>query len=174
MSDGNKKGWFIAQLSYAGEQQADSLVAKEIKDKIGDCDIFFPSYKEEVDGFLINKTLIPGYVFIRMCEKISDPFQLETSNFIERIITTYNSDKGRRVKIVSDSYIDSIKDKLLCEIKNTNIKEGQDIFISSGLYENLTGKIVKIIDKTSKVLVRIELSSRVLLVEVPQSCLSEI
>lgn len=163
-------GWFIVQLSYVGEQQEDNIIIQELYERIGECEIFFPTHKEEVDGHWIKENVMPGYIFIKNSPEVKDPFVLETSRFFDGVVTVPSKrGKERKMELVKTSYIDHLRHKLK-RLLNNNIEEGQEVIVTQGLYQNLVGKVTRVIDDT-RVKVVIDLSSRSVEVDIPQVCL---
>lgn len=167
-----EKGWIIVNLSYVGEQQTDEFIEQEVYSTIGKCDIFFPSSEEKIDNEKIIKSIMPGYIFINSNTIKKNPYQLETNRFFEHIVTVAKNKRERRVKLVTDSYIDSLRTKLH-NMMFTDLKKGQTVFITKGLYSSLKGEVVKVLD-TSNAVVKITLSSKTIEVEIPQMCLSKL
>ena len=168
----NKEGWFIVNVSYIGEQQPEEILEQEVYDVVGECEIFFPSSSEKIDNEKIIKSIMPGYIFIKASSVGKNPFLLENNRFFEHIVTTAKNRKERQLKLVTDAYIDSLKKKLRT-MMFTDLAKGQKVLITKGLYSNLQGHVVKLLN-SSNAIVKIELASRTLEVEVPQVCLSGI
>jgi len=168
----NVEGWLIVNVSYIGEQQPEEMIAQEVYDINGECEIFFPSSSEKIDNEKIIKSIMPGYIFLKASSIKKNPYLLEGSRFLDHIVTVTKNRKERHIKFVTDAYIASLKTKLYKMMFN-NLQSGQKVLITKGLYSNLQGHVIKLLD-SSNAIVKIELSSRTLEVEVPQVCLSGI
>lgn len=165
-----EKGWIIVNLSYVGEQQSEEMISQEIFDVVGECDIFFPSSSEKIENEKIIKSIMPGYIFINVSSLKKNPYLLENNRFFEHIVTIAKNKRERRLKLVTDAYIDSLRSKLH-SMMFTDLKKGQNVLITKGLYSSLQGEVIKVLN-TSNAVVRITLASKTIEVEVPQVCLS--
>lgn len=165
-------GWIIVNLSYVGEQQSEEVIQQEAFDTIGSCDIFFPSSSEKIDNEKIIKSIMPGYIFIKASSIRKNPYQLENNRFFEQVVTVTKNRKERRIKLVTDAYIDSLRHKLRT-MMFVNLDKGQPVLITKGLYSSLQGEVVKMLDSSNAV-VKIRLASKTIEVEIPQVCLSKL
>lgn len=166
----SNNGWIIVNVSYVGEQQPEEVLEQEVFDTIGECQIFFPSSSEKIDNEKIIKSIMPGYIFIKANTLKKNPYLLENNRFFDHIVTITKNRKERKIKLVTESYIDSLRHKLH-NMMFTNLKKGQTVLITKGLYSSLQGKVVRLLD-TSNAVVKIELASKTIEVEVPQVCLT--
>jgi len=168
--EADEKGWIIVNLSYVGEQQPEEVIQQEIFDTLGECTIFFPSSTEKIENEKIIKSIMPGYIFIQAASIRKNPYSLESNRFFEQIVTIVKNRKERKIKLVTPEYIDQLRTKLHRMMFN-NLTKGQEVVITKGLYSNLQGQVVRMLD-TSNAIVKIKLASKTIEVEVPQVCLT--
>jgi len=169
-TDTDQNCWIIVNVSYVGEQQSEEVLQQEVFDTIGECEIFFPSSSEKIDNEKIIKSIMPGYIFIKTSSIRKNPYLLENNRFFDHIVTIAKNRKERRFKLVTNQYIDTLRQKLK-SMMFTNLRKGQSVVVTKGLYSSLQGEVVKVLD-TSKNVVKISLASKTIEVEVPQVCLT--
>ena len=169
-SEEEKDCWIIVNVSYVGEQQSEEVLQQEAFDTIGECEIFFPSSSEKIDNEKIIKSIMPGYIFIKISSIKKNPYLIENNRFFDHIVTIAKNRKERKFKLVNDEYIDTLRNKLRA-MMFTNLKKGQPVVVTKGLYSSLQGEVVKVLD-TSNAVVKIALASKTIEVEIPQVCLT--
>ena len=77
---------------------------------------------------------MPGYIFIKANTITRNPYALETNRFFEQIVSIYHNKKEKKIKFVTDYYINSLRAKLK-SMMSTDLEIGQEVKITNYLFK---------------------------------------
>lgn len=162
--------WVVFELSYLGEQKVEegylSKILQQEHPFLVDHSIFIPSLIYSKSNEIVTFHLMEGYIFIATGLDDSLYFELETSPYIQKVVTS--GYPFRTLNTVQDHYIQSLRAKLR-EMTSLDLIEGMEVKILEGTYSKLQGKILDLFDDVVSILV--EMRSANFIVSLPKAFL---
>lgn len=167
--------WVAIELTPSGEDKVnDGTLESALRRDLGvgkDHPIFIPSCAYVKHGKRVVVNLIEGYAFVGTGLPETTYFGLESTSYVEKIISTISGPyKLRVLNIVPNSHILKLRAKLQDEM-TSDLEIGMHVFIVDGIYKYLDGFIVTLL-KNDMAVVKINLRAKTLLATVALSSIS--
>ena len=177
MTDSNtdKNQWVILELTNMGEKEDPEDLVSLLRNDMGDKDVevFIPSTSFYRRDNCVTICLMEGYIFLESGESAAFYFDLESSPYIQRVLTR-DEPHGRFIVYVPEQEIKDLKSRLRKQAFR-DFGEGDKVEIIEGAYENLEGTVIDFNPETDQALVDIkELVSIDTIVELPLQFLRKI
>ena len=167
--------WVAVELSPQGEIRVTegTLEAALRRDLNIDEDhpVFIPCAHFRRDGRLVTVHLMEGYVFVASGLPETAYFSLERHSYVSQVLSNSASrSRMRTLSVVPDSKIREMKSRLQVLV-SSEIGEGDQVTVTDGTYQNLTGRVVGV--EGENAFVHIKLRSLEVVATVPRFFLVE-
>lgn len=166
----DKNKWYVLELSSVGEQKLEEgtlekFITKDLGLDPADKNLFIPSHCIVKNGKRHYLHLMQGYVFLNT-KNVQEHFlfNLEKKPYITRVLSKFN--KGQRIfQVLTDDSIEKLKQEL-ATISTKDLAEEQDVIVKQGLFKNLEGVVVHVLNETA--VVKISFRTLELLADIPK------
>jgi len=171
-----QKYWVTVELSSLGEQKLEEGdLERIIRMHLNSpkAQLFIPSAKYVKKDALKSEIfhLIQGYIFVSSGLPLRTYLDLEDCPYVNSVFYDTSIDGQIHLKLLSNSKIEEMRSEL-DKMVNGCIKEGESVYINSGLYQHIEGKVISVYEKEA--FVEILFKSMVILVKLPKIFLEPI
>lgn len=133
--------WVILELSWSGDDKSAEDLENLLKEEVDkDIDFFLPSTTFSKNEDQVTVSLFEGYIFAEAGYPASTYFNLESLPYISKVLTRKSS-SDRHLLYVDQEEVDKMKNQLREETVK-DIEKGDEVKITDGVWENLTGKVI--------------------------------
>lgn len=173
MDSRDEQTWVVLELSPLGDSKLmEGTLESSIRKDLGvdtDFPVFCPLYTVFSNHRRELKNLTEGYVFVASGLPETAYFKLETTSYIEQVLSSRTGPyRMRTLKTVTDRHVKSLKEKIR-ESECLLLQAGMEVRIISGTYRGLRGTLTEVGDIA---VVHVKLRSRDFILRLPKEALA--
>jgi 5'-3' exonuclease/transcription antitermination factor NusG len=166
--------WVVLELSSKADGEDPDSILASIHHQIKDAEIYLPVSVTRVGGDRVVNYLVDGYAFIKREHTDDRYFRLESTRYVQSIISRIgrgiNGRPVRQIACAKDSDIERFRSQIHVE-ENQGIGVGDIVVVTSGPYRQIQATVIEDIPEKEEVSVHIKLRSKEDIVTLPRSFL---
>ncbi len=168
----DEKTWVILELSHLGESkvsegvfatQLKKLLGKKYRDEV--YELFVPTRIYEKGGRKVALQLMEGYAFIDSNHDFDFFLALENTDLIRSVMRTPSPSGVDTLHSLPNREVDALRNQLR-EMIMKDVDEGSIATVTKGIYKNLDGLVLGLIEEDA--LVKIDLRTISVITLIPQ------
>ncbi len=145
----DQRTWVVLEVSALGEQRIDDGTLESVLRRDLDVDeslpIFIPAVQTMRLGRPVTIHLMEGYVFISSGLEDYKYIALERKPYVNRVLTVRQPGGLRQLQVLPDRKIQELQ-KNMRDTLSQDVRVGAPATVTGGNYNNLTGKVLHIVD----------------------------